>query len=219
MENNKTLYRQVMDLILTARPGQPIYPVAIKATLKLKTTKNITKILNRVAKNPNNRYGLRKYKAGVYYSIHNKGEKYEGLDGEVRLKVIEHYKNTLLFDIKTGKRIGFECGHSYYNRIGLTTQVPRGSTIVTNKPGLDRTVNYTILSEKSKRYVTGNNFKVLRLLYVIEHLNEVMSINEWWLEIIKKQISMLTEREIMELSRLIVGLKNLDEEVLEILRR
>ena len=71
MENNRTLYRGVMDLILTARPGQPIYPVAIKATLKLKTTKHITKILNRVAKNPNNRYGLRKYKAGVYYSIHN----------------------------------------------------------------------------------------------------------------------------------------------------
>ena len=66
MENNRTLYRKVMDLILTARPGQPIYPVAIKATLKLKTTRNITKILNRVAKNPNNRYGLRKYKAGVY---------------------------------------------------------------------------------------------------------------------------------------------------------
>ena len=219
MENNRTLYRKVMDLILTARPGQPIYPVAIKATLKLKTTRNITKILNRVAKNPNNKYGLRKYKAGVYYSIHNKGEKYEGLDGEVGFKVIEHYRNTLLFDIKTGKRIGFECGHSYYNHIGLTNQVPRGSTIVTNKPGLDRTVNYTILSEGSRRYVTGNNFKVLRLLYVIEHLNEVMSINEWWVEVIKKQISMLTEKEIMELFKLTVGLKNLDEEVLEILRR
>ena len=57
------------------------------------------------------------------------------------------------------------------------------------------------------------------MLYVIEHLNEVMSINEWWVEVIKKQISMLTEKEIMELFKLTVGLKNLDEEVLEILRR
>ena len=135
MENNKTLYRQVMDLILTARPGQPIYPVAIKATLKLKTTRNITKILNRVAKNPNNKYGLRKYKTGVYYSIHNKGEKYEGLDGtERRFDYKEYLRTSMLFDLKTGKRIGFECGDSYYNHIGLTTQVPNVKTIITNKP-------------------------------------------------------------------------------------
>ena len=194
MENNRTLYRQVMDLILTARPGQPIYPVAIKATLKLKTTKHITKILNRVAKNPNNRYGLRKYKAGVYYSIHNKGEKYEGLDGtERRFDYKEYLRTSMLFDLKTGKRIGFECGDSYYNHIGLTTQVPNVKTIITNKPINENIIKDNTLALRSLVRVTGNNFRVLQILYVLEHLREVMDINEWWESVILRLINNLSE--------------------------
>ena len=196
MENNKTLYRQVMDLILTARPGQPIYPVAIKATLKLKTTKNITKILNRVAKKPNNRYGLRKYKAGVYYSIHSRGEKYESLDGtERRLDYRGHLRTSLLFDLRTGRRIGFECGDSYYNHIGLTTQVPNITTIITNKPINENIIKDNTLALRSLVKVTGNNFKFLQVLYVLEHLREVMDINDWWEDVMLELINELSEEE------------------------
>ena len=221
MENNKTLYRQVMDLILTARPGQPIYPVAIKATLKLKTTRNITKILNRVAKNPNNKYGLRKYKAGVYYSIHNKGEKYEGLDGTERIFDYKEYLRTsMLFDLKTGKRIGFECGDSYYNHIGLTTQVPNVKTIITNKPINENIIKDNTLALRSLVRVTGNNFELLRVLYVLEHLREVMDLNDWWGDVMLELINELSEKERDRIIKTIESKRDdIYDKLLELLRR
>ena len=221
MENNRTLYRQVMDLILTARPGQPIYTVAIKATLKLKTTKNITKILNRVAKNPNNRYGLRKYKAGVYYSIHNKGEKYEGLDGTERIFDYKEYLRTsMLFDLKTGKRIGFECGDSYYNHIGLTTQVPNVKTIITNKPINENIIKDNTLALRSLVRVTGNNFELLRVLYVLEHLREVMDLNDWWGDVMLELINELSEKERDRIIKTIESKRDdIYDKLLELLRR
>ena len=221
MENNRTLYRQVMDLILTARPGQPIYPVAIKATLKLKTTRNITKILNRVAKNPNNKYGLRKYKAGVYYSIHNKGEKYEGLDGTERIFDYKEYLRTsMLFDLKTGKRIGFECGDSYYNHIGLTTQVPNVKTIITNKPINENIIKDNTLALRSLVRVTGNNFELLRVLYVLEHLREVMDLNDWWGDVMLELINELSEKERDRIIKTIESKRDdIYDKLLELLRR
>ena len=62
----------------------------------------------------------------------------------------------------------------------MTTQVPNVKTFITNKPINANIIKDNTLALRSLVRVTGNNFKFLQVLYVLEHLREVMDINDWW---------------------------------------
>ncbi|MCM1196145.1 MAG: hypothetical protein NC310_03600 [Roseburia sp.] len=100
-----------------------------------------------------------RYQKGIYYKTTNTPF------GQAGINLTELIKKNYLFD--SGKRIGYETGPSYMNKIGLTTQMPKFTFIATeNKKSRPMESVYLI---KPVTHITEENFRYLQLLDMMEN--------------------------------------------------
>jgi hypothetical protein len=73
-----------------------------------------------------------------------------------------------------GKRIAYITGHTLYNRLGLSTQVPKTIQVASRDKRITTKVgNLKVKPVKSYVDVTENNYKVLGLLDAIKDFNDI----------------------------------------------
>lgn len=96
--------------------------------------------------------------------------------GELRPRDEELIK-TYLF--KGTKRIAYITGTALYNRMGLTTQVPRIIKVASSGKRITVNTN-TVIAKPIKSYVdvTNNNFILLQILDVLKDLNQIPDLDK-----------------------------------------
>lgn len=95
----------------------------------------------------------------------------QGLFGEMKLSDTEKLK---IFLYQDGKRKGYVTGTSLYNRLGLTTQVPRTITIASDKsPQRKDLGTVEVKLVKAKAPVTESNREYLEILDVLSDIKKI----------------------------------------------
>ena len=95
---------------------------------------------------------------------------------------------------KNGKRIAYITGLLLYNKMGLTTQIPKEISIASNKKRIYISKgNIKASAVKSYAEVTDKNYKLLELIDVIKDLKKIPDLNK------KSAIQILTNK-ILELN-------------------
>ncbi len=108
---------------------------------------------------------------------------------------------------KNGKRIAYITGLLLYNKMGLTTQIPKEISIASNKKRIYISKgNIKAKAVKSYVEVTNKNYKLLELLDALKDLKKIPDLNK------RPAISILTNK-ILELNN--KQLKELTEIALE----
>ncbi|MCM1335708.1 MAG: DUF6088 family protein [Bacteroides sp.] len=99
--------------------------------------------------------------------------------------------------------IGYECGASFFNRIGLSTLVPQKIEVATNhyRKKLPKSCHITI--RKPRDVVTGENFQYLQILDAIHDLNKFHIDSENPNGVLKAVVAKnkLNEKKLMELAK------------------
>lgn len=102
---------------------------------------------------------------------------------------------------KNGKRIAYITGTSLYNKMGLTTQVPKEIKIASREKRIFISKG-SIKASAVKSYVdvTDKNYQFLELLDALKDFNKIPDLNrESAIEIIKNKLDSLTTKEKKEL--------------------
>jgi hypothetical protein len=73
---------------------------------------------------------------------------------------------------QNGKKIGYESGDFLFNRLGLTTLIPRDIEITTNRYRVKLPEDCHIRQRKPAAFVTDENWKYLQLIDLFEELPE-----------------------------------------------
>jgi len=96
--------------------------------------------------------------------------------GELRPRDEELIKSYLF---KGNKRIAYITGTALYNRMGLTTQVPRIIKVASSGKRITVNTN-TVIAKPIKSYVdvTNNNFNLLQILDVLKDLNQIPDLDK-----------------------------------------
>ncbi|MDR2571011.1 MAG: DUF6088 family protein [Oscillospiraceae bacterium] len=156
LENKTAAVREYVD---AADVNTPIFIEDIKNLVG----DNAKLILSRLE-----RYGLiARYDKGVYYKPKQTawGATTIGRDAVVRYKYIQD---------KHGNIKGYVTGARLFNRMGLTTQVPRMTEIVTNEhTGKNKVVRYGTLVQRAKIPVTNENYLYQQIIDIIENRDDV----------------------------------------------
>jgi hypothetical protein len=124
---------------------------------------------------------LTRYKRGVYY------KSVTTPFGTVGIDMTELIKRTYL--VNSDKIIGYESGPSYMNKIGLTTQMPSLTYIVTNKAKYsteDKARGVYCL--KPVTNINSENFRYLQFLDMLDNRLQVSLDVENYIEILRKHI-------------------------------
>ena len=75
--------------------------------------------------------------------------------------------------LKNGVRIGYESGASLFNRIGLTTLLPRVVEITTNDYGARLPEGCRIRLKKPAAKITDDNWKYLQFIDAVRHIYSI----------------------------------------------
>lgn len=95
----------------------------------------------------------------------------QGLFGEMMLSDTEKLK---IFLYQNGKRKGYVTGASLYNRLGLTTQIPKTITIASDKsPQRKDLGTVEVKLVKAKAPVTESNREYLEILDVLSDIKKI----------------------------------------------
>lgn len=95
----------------------------------------------------------------------------QGLFGEMKLSDTEKLK---IFLYQDGERKGYVTGASLYNRLGLTTQIPRTITIASNRsPQRKELGTIKVKLVKAKAPVTESNKEYLEILDVLSDIKKI----------------------------------------------
>lgn len=73
---------------------------------------------------------------------------------------------------RDGRKIGYESGASLYNRLGLTTWIPREIEITTNDYGMKLPEGCHLKPRKPTTTITDENWRYLRFIDVVAGLYE-----------------------------------------------
>lgn len=122
-----------------------------------------------------------RYQKGVYYKVLHTPFGVAGID------IIEFIKRKYL--VNGNDVIGYESGPSYMNKIGLTTQMPNMTYIVTTK------TRYTTEDKKDGIYlikpvikINRDNYRYLQLLDMLDNKMKVKIEADNYQEILRKHI-------------------------------
>lgn len=132
---------------------------------------------------------IKRVSTGVFYKPK------QTVFGELKPKEEELLKSYLF---KNGKRIAYITGLSLYNRMGLTTQIPKTIKIACR----DKRINVNAGNIKAKAVksyidVTDNNYTYLEFLDSLKDFNKITDIDkESALKILLNKIKQLNESEI-----------------------
>jgi len=161
----------IVENIFNLPFGVPIYTEEMARDLagqfdidfdKAKVLVNVN--LKRIADN----HGLERYQRGIYYKAK------ETPFGKTKLNPAQVMRDMYL--IKNGHIIGYETGPSFYNQIGLTTQLPKYKTYATNvyrQKGSRMDEKLGVILRKPPAQVNSDNYRYLQLLDVIENKDKV----------------------------------------------
>ena len=164
--------------------NKPIYTdavaeaVAMEFDIDLGKAKTITNVnLKRIVDNGR----LERFHKGIYYQAK------ETLFGKKRLNA-----DAVAIDmfVKKGERIiGYETGPSLFNKIGLTTQIPKNYYIATNL--YTKRLNYgrNVVIKKPVTEIENSNVKYLQALDVIANLDKIPIDTEEPIKIVRDFIS------------------------------
>jgi hypothetical protein len=111
---------------------------------------------------------LERYKKGIYYRAQ------ETPFGKTKMNPVRIIQDMYLN--KNGMTIGYETGASFYNQIGLTTQMSKYKYYATNafkQNGNRVDENMKVMLRKPVTTVTEENHQYLQLLDVIENKDHV----------------------------------------------
>jgi len=111
----------------------------------------------------------------------------------------EELLKTYLFE--NGKRIAYITGHSLYNRMGLTTQVPKTIKIASRDKRIYASVG-TLKGKPVKSYidVTDKNYYLLEILDAAKDFNQIPDLNaESGIIILTDKLRKLTDKEISQI--------------------
>ena len=123
------------------------------------------KAISRLVKNGD----IKRFAKGQFYRPK------QGLFGEMKLSDTEKLK---IFLYQDGKRKGYVTGTSLYNRLGLTTQVPRTITIASDKsPQRKDLGTVEVKLVKAKAPVTESNREYLEILDVLSDIKKIPDSN------------------------------------------
>lgn len=101
------------------------------------------------------------------------------------------------------QRLAYITGTALYNRMGLTTQVPKSIKVAClNKRIVAQVGNIEIKSAKSYVEVTNQNYLLLELLDVIKDFNKIPDLDQkMTINYLLKKIELLTEKEMVKLTK------------------
>ena len=122
-----------------------------------------------------------RYKKGIYYKTVNTPFGAAGIDATELIK--------RKYLVNGGEVIGYESGPSYMNKIGLTTQLPNMTYIVTTKTRYeteDRENGIYLMKPVIK--INRDNYRYLQLLDVLNNRMKVRIEADNYQEILRKQI-------------------------------
>jgi hypothetical protein len=111
----------------------------------------------------------------------------------------EELLKTYLFE--DGKRIAYITGLSLYNRLGLTTQVPKTIKIASRDKRIYASVS-TVKGKPVKSYidVTDKNYYLLELLDAVKDFNQIPDLNaESGILLLTERLRKLSENEITQI--------------------
>lgn len=74
--------------------------------------------------------------------------------------------------VKDGTRIGYESGASLFNRLGLSTQLPRTVELTTNRYGMQMPEGCHIKVKRPPAVITDDNWKYLQFIDAVENLSD-----------------------------------------------
>ena len=102
---------------------------------------------------------------------------------------------------KNGKRIAYITGLLLYNRMGLTTQIPKEISIASNKKRIYISKgNIKAKAVKSYVEVTNENYKLLELLDALKDFKKIPDLDKKSaISILSRKISELNKKQIKEL--------------------
>lgn len=159
----------ITDYICQKKIGQPIYSADIARALaneyclpKAKAGAAVAVAVKRML-DGEQKSKLRFYQKGIYYLTEDTPFGEVGINTEC-----------LIADKYLMNHQGYEAGLSFMNRLGLTTQLPRGRELVTNTATngtrYDAKLEVTIRPPKVK--ITAENMLYLQLLDVMEGIDK-----------------------------------------------
>ncbi len=137
---------------------------------------------------------IKRIAAGVFY------KQKQSIFGELKPKEEELLKPYLF---ENGKRIAYITGLSLYNRMGLTTQVPRTIKIASRDKRI-RVSAGNIKGKAVKSYVdvTDYNFYLLEILDALKDFNKIPDIDKKSaITILSNKIKKLSEKETKQLTK------------------
>lgn len=146
----------------------------------IKIKKNINVIMNRL----NNEKKIKTFYKGIYYKPQ------KNIFGEMPLDKDKVIRKKYLED-KKGNIKGYISGAKLFNKLGLTTQVPNITEIVTNEAtGINKYNNkkLNIIIKTPKIKLNNQNYLYLQLIEIIANKEKINIENKNYYEIIMKFI-------------------------------
>ncbi len=164
-------YKDYLIKFISKYPdGEPITTKEIQEYFKKKSTnenvnlKSLNVYINRLEKNNI----IKHYEKGIYYKPKT------GILGPKSLNKSKIIRKKYLYN---NKRInGYYSGAYLYNKLGLTTQVPKDVLIITNAcPNKNkcRIAKLNVCIKKPKIKINNNNYLYLQLLDVLENKEKI----------------------------------------------
>ncbi|MEQ4454271.1 DUF6088 family protein [Kosakonia sacchari] len=131
----------------------------------LSNPETTVKAISRLVKNGD----IKRFAKGQFYRPK------KGIFGEMQLSDTEKLK---IFMYQDGERRGYVTGTGLYNRLGLTTQVPRTITIASNKsPQRKNLGTVEVKLVKAKAPVSESNREYLEILDVLSDIKKIPDSN------------------------------------------
>jgi len=137
---------------------------------------------------------LKRVSTGVFYKPK------QSAFGDLRPREEELIKPHLFQD---GKRIAYVTGGSLYNRMGLTTQVPKNIKVASKVKRVTTKIGKTqVKSVKSYVDVTNENYYLLEILDALKDFKTIPDLDKKSaITLLKNKISKLTENDLSKIVR------------------
>lgn len=113
-------------------------------------------------------------------------------------------RGSIINALLTGKKKGYITGLSLYNKLGLTTQVPGGIAIASDRaPRKVKIGNLNVEYRKSKAPITKKNIKLLQYLDVLTDIKLIPDASPSdTVSFMNKKIGQLEQKELQEIVKL-----------------
>ena len=174
---NMNYNKIVLEYINKIKPNEPIFIEDIKYNIKIKMKNEITNDeINKIFENINvilnrlkQKEKIRTFYKGIYY------KPIKNIFGEMPLDKNKVIEKKYLKD-NDGNVKGYITGAKLFNKIGLTTQVPNITHIMTNEcknknEYKNKYLNVVIRKQKIK--INNENYKYLQLIDIINNKDKI----------------------------------------------